>query len=799
MGNACAPHRSSFIGTAAPLGKVVIYRNGVAYYERRAKITGGNLAVRVPRERVDDFLKSLTIIEVATGERLGVTIPRQQGAGGDNLTMELTVPNERDADVMMTYVTEAPAWKPSYRVKIEPGGKVGLEGWAVVDNTSGEDWRNVLVGVGASSALAFRYDLWSVRTIAREQLAGQERFAIAPPTGISPYGGDSVEVKQMLMLDKSELRNIPVPGRTFDAVLSGAAGSTTDSEQVQTTAFSGSSSVETKYYLDGARTTGLQFGDKAHGSIHGVVKDQIGDALAGVTVTAASSAISGPQTVISDTDGTYQIASLPPGSYDITFYYGNVTTKRTSIAVAAEATIAANQSIDTTSAGGETVVIHGAPRTIDGHYESAPVTTGDHKISDLVASLRGQTGRVVITAYATNASDRAGATARAEQVRSQLIDAGLAPARIEVVAKIDGKHGGGVQIGLAAAPAGGAIAAAPRADASGEPVGESHFMSERPMTIAAGSSAMVTMMHAETSGGVVYLYDAVSDHGNDHFAFRAVRLDNPTDDALEPGPVTVYGDDRFIGEGLTDAVPPRGVQVVPFALDRQVAVESSATFADRLAHIESVAHGQLTAAVEHVRTTKIHVTSRLTDATTVYVRHHLDDGWTMTNAPKGALRMGDSELFPIALAAGGSAELSLAESTPLNRTLAVDSDQAIEMLRTYAESSPSAAQSSALAIIFATYRDYTAQGERIEALRDQLGSFRERQDELHAQIVTLRAVKAGGDLLRSLSSKLLEISGKVQHATLDLINAQERQVVARTRLSAELAELDLSSATAAAE
>ena len=27
----------------------------------------------------------------------------------------------------------------------------------------------------------------------------------------------------------------------------------------------------------------------------------------------------------------------------------------------------------------------------------------------------------------------------------------------------------------------------------------------------------------------------------------AVRLDNPTDDTLEPGPVTVYGDGRFIG------------------------------------------------------------------------------------------------------------------------------------------------------------------------------------------------------------------------------------------------------------
>ena len=60
------------------------------------------------------------------------------------------------------------------------------------------------------------------------------------------------------------------------------------------------------------------------------------------------------------------------------------------------------------------------------------------------------------------------------------------------------------------------------------PVGESHFMADRPMSVRAGSSAMVAMVHGETTGGVVYLYDPISDRGDDRFAFKAVRLDNPT-------------------------------------------------------------------------------------------------------------------------------------------------------------------------------------------------------------------------------------------------------------------------------
>src|ERR1019366_2039906 len=53
----------------------------------------------------------------------------------------------------------------------------------VVDNTSGEDWRNVRLGVGASSALSFRFDLRSVRPVERETLQPEGLFAQAPPGG----------------------------------------------------------------------------------------------------------------------------------------------------------------------------------------------------------------------------------------------------------------------------------------------------------------------------------------------------------------------------------------------------------------------------------------------------------------------------------------------------------------------------------------------------------------------------------------------------------------------------------------
>jgi hypothetical protein len=168
---------------------VVVYRNGVAFYERRATVTGGMLTVSVPRDRVDDFLKSLTVVDAITGNPLPVSIPRDQAADGNYLVMKLQLPTKDRADVVLTYVTESPSWKPSYRVVVGDKGKVMFEGWAIVDNTSGEDWKDVRVGVGSSSALSFRYDLWSVRQVQRTTLQDAEQFAVAPPTGMSPYGG----------------------------------------------------------------------------------------------------------------------------------------------------------------------------------------------------------------------------------------------------------------------------------------------------------------------------------------------------------------------------------------------------------------------------------------------------------------------------------------------------------------------------------------------------------------------------------------------------------------------------------
>jgi hypothetical protein len=307
---------------------------------------------------------------------------------------------------------------------------------------------------------------------------------------------------------------------------------------------------------------------------------------------------------------------------------------------------------------------------------------------------------------------------------------------------------------------------------------------------------MVAMVHGETTGGVVYLYDPISERGDQRFAFKAVRLENPTGDTLEPGPVTVYGDGRFIGEGITEPVPPKASVVVPFALDKQIVVAREGHEEDRIAKLVTVQRGVITAELQHRRQTRFSVTSRLTAPTTVYLRHRLEHGWVLVDAPSAGTRVGDSQLFELRLAPGETKHATIVEATPVSRTFDLATPEALGMMRLFIQEPEASPQlKTQIEALLATHRGAADLVDRIETLRAQLAEYRSRSGELNAQLVTLKAVRTSGDLMAALRKKLAEMSERTQKATIEVVDAQERLMLARVKFQNQLAELKLTDAT----
>ena len=101
------------------------------------------------------------------------------------------------------------------------------------------------------------------------------------------------------------------------------------------------------------------------GAIQGQVADaDTGESLAGVTVVVSSPVLQGTQTAISDENGSYKIAGLPPGTYLVSFYINQLTVQRPDINVGLDKTTAVFQKIKLQGAG-EVVKITDTAPTID--------------------------------------------------------------------------------------------------------------------------------------------------------------------------------------------------------------------------------------------------------------------------------------------------------------------------------------------------------------------------------------------------------------------------------------------------
>ena len=78
-----------------------------------------------------------------------------------------------------SYMTPAAVWKSSYRLLFGAQGNPTLEGWAIIDNTSGDDWSNVRLSVVSGKPVSFITKLYEPRYVQRPEaeLAGNRAAA----------------------------------------------------------------------------------------------------------------------------------------------------------------------------------------------------------------------------------------------------------------------------------------------------------------------------------------------------------------------------------------------------------------------------------------------------------------------------------------------------------------------------------------------------------------------------------------------------------------------------------------------
>ena len=139
--------------------------------ELRTRSSGPGATVQVAELAVFTPAGEVRVVELESAGALRLTDPAMVSDVGRYLEL-LTSAHQRDVrrlniqttgsgnrQLYVSYTSEAPIWKTTYRLVLDAKQKPLLQGWAVVDNTTPVDWENVELSLVAGAPVSFVYDL----------------------------------------------------------------------------------------------------------------------------------------------------------------------------------------------------------------------------------------------------------------------------------------------------------------------------------------------------------------------------------------------------------------------------------------------------------------------------------------------------------------------------------------------------------------------------------------------------------------------------------------------------------------
>jgi hypothetical protein len=160
----------------------------------KQKKTGEMHEIEILNLTTDAGLQAIPLEDVASVRFVNQTLEKEfqrallvlaRAHDTQKKTISLGFQGDGKRTVRVGYVVERPIWKTSYRLRIEDGNKLFLQAWAMVENTSDDDWNGVHMVLVSGRPISYKMNLYEPLYIPRPEVEPELFASLRPPV----YGG----------------------------------------------------------------------------------------------------------------------------------------------------------------------------------------------------------------------------------------------------------------------------------------------------------------------------------------------------------------------------------------------------------------------------------------------------------------------------------------------------------------------------------------------------------------------------------------------------------------------------------
>lgn len=325
--------------------------------------------------------------------------------------------------------------------------------------------------------------------------------------------------------------------------------------------------------------------------------------------------------------------------------------------------------------------------------------------------------------------------------------------------------------------------------------GLTHFSLKDVVTVPNGTSTMVALINEPVQAEETFLYrPGGAGIGYEMNPYRVIRFKNTTPFVLEPGPISIYKQGSFVGEGLAEAIGSQSSATIPFAVEPEIIVSSQVQHRGDEMRLTKISRGVLEIESFQQTKTQWNIQGQKQGPFKVLIRHPKQgSNYVLKERPDATEDLPDAYLVPILVApAKTKASIEVIEQTPSVFSITIWDQRAPDLLVNMLETTTlDARQREQLKPLIVLRQEIGKIDTQINGLQRQQQELDRRAEETRRNLEAIKRDPKASSLRAKLGERLDQFTREADAIAREIVELNSKRLEKRIELEDAMQQVDM--------